>query len=153
MTVSLYLSSVCDAIAALSVAGVTVKDKNEISPSWVSQPNILYPNPNQRGFITDFSLVFDSVLQGADAPVTISYTLNYRFLGTQIGDMATFPLAYSDVIDKAILIVNAIIAMPAPYSGKVEMVQGPISVGDFIDPAGNAYHGADLALRIKEMHN
>lgn len=153
MTFSLLLSSVCDSISGISISGVTVKDIDQIAPSWVSMPNVLYPNPNNEGFITGFSMKFDSIMQGVNSPVTINYTLNYRFLGTAIGDMANFSSAYADVILKLALIVNAIITNPAPYSGRIQMALGDVSVGAKTDPAGNQYHGADFALLIEELQN
>jgi hypothetical protein len=151
MTVSLYLASIADAISQISISGVTVKDKDQIAGSWVSAPNVLYPKPD--GWITGFGLEFATVLQGALAPMDISYTLNYRFLGTQVGDIATFPIQYSDLIDKFIVIVNTIIANPAPYSGRVEMILGNVDIGPKQDPVGNNYFGVDFALRIKEVQN
>lgn len=153
MSVSLYLQSITNAIAAISVSGVTVKDSDEIIASWVGTPNILYPNPNDDGFITNFRIQYDSIMQGADAPMTIGYTLNYRFLGTQIGDLATFPAEYANIVAKVAVIVNALIAVPAPYSGRVELRIGGVAVGAKADPVGNMYHGADFALNITEMQN
>jgi hypothetical protein len=149
MTVSLNLANVSNAIAALSISGVTVKDKDEIVGSWVSIPNVLYPKPD--GWITGFGIDYVTVLQGANAPMNISYTLNYRFLGVQIGDISTFPVSYSQLVDKLVLIINAIIAMDAPYSGSVEMKIGGVEIGPRIDPAGNNYFGADFAVHIMEM--
>ena len=151
MTASIFLSSIADAIANISISGVTVKDRNEIAGSWQSIPNVLYPHPD--GWITGFTVQYDALLQGAAAPMTLSYTLNYRFLGVAVGDMSTFPVSYSALIDKLMLIVNAIIATPTPYSGRVEMRLGEISVGPRTDPAGNNYFGADFALIISEMQN
>jgi len=85
--------------------------------------------------------------------MTISYTLNYRFLGVQAGDLSIFPVAYSSLVDKLILIVNAIVAMYAPYSGKVEMVIGNIDIGARTDPAGNNFFGADFSINISEQQN
>jgi hypothetical protein len=151
MTTSLYLANIADAISNISVSGVTVKDKDQIVGDWKSIPNVLYPNPD--GWITDFSIRFDTVLQGSSAPATVFYTLNYRFLGVQIGDISVFPVSYSGLVEKIILIINAIIATPSPYSGLVEMKIGNVSLGARTDPAGNNYFGADLAFIISEMQN
>lgn len=153
MTTSLYLSSITNAIASISVSGVTVKDVDEISPSWTGTPNILYPNPNAPGFITNFEIDFDSMLQGESAPTTLRYTLNYRFLGTAIGDMGTFTVAYSNIITKVTAIYNALIAVPAPYDGRITMTPRIVDIGAKEDPAGNQFHGADFALSIEELQN
>jgi hypothetical protein len=151
MTVSLNLANVADAIAGISVSGVTVKDKDQIVGSWTPLPNVLYPQP--EGWITNFSIDYVTVEQGAGAKMDISYTLNYRFLGVQAGDMSTFPVAYSSLVDKLILIINAVISTPAPYSGLVELILGGISIGPRTDPAGNNFFGADLSFNVKEMQN
>lgn len=151
MTVSLNLSNVADAIAAISISGVTVKDKDQIIANWTPLPNVLYPQPD--GWITGFSIEYVTVMQGATAKMDISYTLNYRFLGTQAGDISTFPAAYSSLVDKLILIINALIALDAPYEGSVELKIGGVEIGPRIDPAGNNFFGADIALNIKEMQN
>ena len=151
MTVSLNLANVANAISNISITGVTVKDKDEIAGAWSSTPNVLYPSPD--GWITSFSMTWDAMMQSADAPMTISYTLNYRFLGVQVGDISTFPKSYSNLVDKLILIINAIIATPAPYSGKVEMKATNVTIGPRTDPAGNNFFGADFSVQIQEMQN
>ncbi len=153
MTVSLNLANIANSISALSISGVTVKDKDEIVGSWTSLPNVLYPNPDGEGWITGFGLDYPTVKQGADAKIDISYTLNYRFLGVQIGDISIITAAYSALVDKLILIINTIIAMDAPYSGAVEMRVGGVSIGVRRDPAGNNFYGAAFALNIVEMQN
>jgi hypothetical protein len=151
MTVTTYLSNIADSISSISISGVTVKDRDLLAGSWVSIPNVLYPNPD--GWITGFSVDYKALMQGTTAPLDLSYTLNYRFLGVQVGDMATFGVSYSALIDKVMLIINAIITNPAPYSGRVEMKLGDVSLGAKDDPAGNQYFGADFALLITEMQN
>ncbi len=151
MTITLQLASITDAIKDLSITGVTVKDYDGIAASWQSQPNVLYPNP--EGFITEFSLDYKSLPRGASADVDISYTLNYRFLGTLVGDLSHMPQAYGEMIDKVADILEVLITNHAPYAGTVDLEVGNISVGARSDPAGNIYHGADIALLVTEMQN
>ena len=151
MTVSLLLANIANSISAISISGVTVKDKDQIVGNWTPTPNVLYPNPD--GWITNFSIEYDALMQGATAPMTISYQLNYRFLGVQVGDISTFPVSYSALVDKLVLIINALIAVYAPYSGKVEMILNGVTIGARQDPVGNNYFGADITLNISEMQN
>lgn len=151
MTTALLLGNIANSISQISIAGVTVKDKDEIVGSWLSLPNVLYPNPD--GWITGFSIQYDTVMQGATAPATISYNLNYRFLGVAVGDISVMPVSYSVLVEKLMLIINAIIANPTPYSGRVEMKIGDVNIGSRTDPAGNNYYGADFALQIQELQN
>ena len=71
----------------------------------------------------------------------------------QIGDLAAFPKSYSNLVDKLILIVNAIITTPAPYNGTVAMQISGVTLGPRTDPAGNNYFGADFSVLIQEMQN
>lgn len=151
MTISLLLPNITSAIAALSISGVTIKDTDQIVASWQSQPHVLYPNP--EGFITAFSLTYQSFTRGASSDVDIRYTLNYRYLGTAIGDGSQLMRGYDDMVTKVAAIVAKFIETTAPYDGKVDLTLGPISIGARSDPAGNMYHGADFALLIMEMQN
>ena len=151
MTVSLLLANIADSISQISVSGVTVKDVDQIMPTWESTPNVLYPKPD--GWISNFNVDFKSILQGTSAAMDIGYTLTYRFLGTEVGDLSTFPVAYANIVTKLVLILNALLALDAPYSGRVELIVGGVNIGPMIDPAGNQFHGADITLNIKEMQN
>jgi hypothetical protein len=153
MTITLLLPQIANAISALSISGVTIKDYDEISAAQTGQANVMYPNPEAPGWITDFTLSYPSLLEGGDAPVDISYTLNYRFLHVQIGDLSQFPKSYKDLVDKVALIIAGIISIHSPYSGRVNMKMGNISIGGRTDLAGNQYHGADIAILITEMQN
>lgn len=151
MTISSLLGNITNAISDINISGVTVKDKDEIAASWTSTSNVLYPHPDN--FMTNFRPVYKSFTRGAAAQVDLAYTLNYRFLGTQIGDMATFTTAYSQMVDKVLAIIAKMIETTAPYSGRVDMELGAVTFGPRIDPAGNTFHGADFALNITEMQN
>lgn len=152
MTFALLASNIANSISALSISGVTIKDVDEVSESWILQSNILYPNVNPPGFIVGSTPNYIAMLQGANAPIDISYSMNYRFLGTKIGDM-NFTQAYASVFTKMSAIIDAIIANPAPYSGRVEMKLGAWSIGAKEDPAGNQFHGSDFELLITELQN
>lgn len=85
--------------------------------------------------------------------VDVSYTLNYRYLGSQIGDLSQMPKQYGEMIEKVSDIIEKMISTDTPYAGTVEMEVVNVSVGARIDPAGNSYHGADIALKVTEMQN
>lgn len=148
---NLMLTNITDAIAAISVSGVTIKDVDQISGAWNAQPNVLFPNPD--AFISGFTIEYDALMQGSTAPMTITYTLSYRFLSVQIGDISAFPASYNQLVGKVTAIINAFVSVFAPYSGRVEMVVSGVSLGARQDPAGNNYFGADILLNITEMHN
>ena len=151
MTISLLLPSITAAIDDISVSGVTIKDYDGVVANWSSQPNVLYPDP--ENFITDWSIEYAAFNRGSSAPMNVNYTLNYRFLGEMVGDVSQFPTGYSNMITKLILILNAMIGEDDPYSGAVDMEVYSVLIGPRDDPAGNQYFGADIALRIMEMQN
>ena len=151
MTIDLNLTRIADAISKISIPGVTVRDVNELSASWASVPNVLYPNPD--GWITDFAINYQAVTRGTASPANFVYTLHYRFLGVQVGDMAAFGASYAALVEKVVLIIQAIFAVDAPYSGAMNMELGAVTLGPLTDPAGNNYFGADFALSIEEIQN
>ena len=151
MAISSLLTSVTGAIDDISVSGVTIKNYDGIVSNWLSTPNVLYPSP--ESFLTGFSMEYQSFPHGATAQVNLKYTLNYRFLGTALGNMGNFPTAYADVVDKVVLIVNAIITNHSLVSGAADIELRNISFGPRDDPAGNNYHGADIAIDVTEMQN
>jgi hypothetical protein len=151
MAISSLLTTVTGAIDDLSISGVTIKNYDGIVANWASTPNVLYPNP--ENFLTNFSVDYQSFLHGASAQVNFNYTLNYRFLGTQVGNLGNFPIAYGAMVDKVILIIAAIVTNHSYADGKASVELGPVTFGAREDPAGNMYHGADIALNVTEMQN
>ena len=153
MTISTLFTSITDAISNISIAGITVLDYDEIASNFQMKPYVLYPNPAENGFVTNFGVSYNSFDQGANGLTDISYTLHYRFLATQIGDMLSFTKAYGYMLDGLVKIINALITTDAPYSGRVDMQLASVSVGARTDPSGIGFHGADIALKITEMQN
>ena len=151
MTISSLLTTITGNIASLSISGVTMKDYNGIVASWKSLPNVMYLNPENP--ITGFALEYQSFGHGAAAQVDFSYTLNYRFLGTQVGDLSNMATAYAAVVDKVKLIINAIVTNHSAASGAGGIELGAVSIGPREDPAGNMYHGADISINVMEMQN
>ena len=151
MTATTYLASIVTAISDLTITGVTIKDMSEVTASWVSLPKVLYPNVDD--FVTDFDLTYPTYVQDGEGPVDIKYTLNYRYLSTQVGDMATMPVQSNLVMTEVISIINKLLTVRSPYDGRVTMAAKVASIGAKMDPAGNQYFGADIALNIEEMQN
>ena len=150
MTISLLLTDITGAIAALSISGVTIVDYDGIAANWQSKPNVLYLNPENG--VTFNPPVYPSILRGSNAPSDVTYNLNYRFLASQLGNAGTI-VGWSEMIEKVIAIYNVLAGTDTPYSGKVYLELGRITVGARSDPAGNIYHGADFELRVTELQN
>jgi hypothetical protein len=153
MAFSLQLASIVDAIAAVSISGVTIKDVDQVAGSFLGQSSILYPNIDGP-FVTDFRLDYKAITRGSTAPVNALYTLNYRYLYVAVGDIALLPKAYSDVFTKLITILNALAAVHAPYSGGVDMeIAAVTDLHPLPDPVGNMFYGFDIALAVEEIQN
>ena len=147
MAYTLSLSTVADSISKLSISGVTVKDVDQLAPAMTS--NVLYPLPN--GWITGAK--FTPVTYGSNSGEQANFTCNmtYRFLGTLVGDMGAFNKAYSNVISKMTLILNAILSNDV-ITGAVDFrFVGVANIGPVSDPAGNMYHGCDLTFMYEEF--
>lgn len=150
MTLSLYITNITNAIASLNVTGVTFVDYDGIVADWKAQPNVFYMIPENP--ITDGGVSYPTVLKGANAPEDITYTLNYRFLGTQVGSIGGFTKGFVNAFEKAHSLKAKLIDTDAPYSGKVNMSVSNFDVGPKEDPSGNRYFGADISLTITEQH-
>jgi hypothetical protein len=149
MAYSISLATVANSIAALSISGVTVKDADEIVTSWNKQANILYPIPNN--WITNAKFTVDTYGSNSAEKGRFSCNMNYRFLGTELGNMANFTSAYNNVISKMILIINAIISNDV-ITGAVDFrFVGVANIGPLPDPAGNVFHGCDLTFMYEEF--
>jgi hypothetical protein len=153
MTVSLNMANIVDAIAAVSITGVTIKDVDQVAGSFLGQSSILYPNIDGP-FVTNFRPEYKAITRGAAAPVNALYTLNYRYLYVAVGDIAILPKAYSDCFTKLIAILNALMAVDAPYSGGVDMfIQDVTDLHPLPDPVGNMFYSFDIALAVEEIQN
>ncbi len=146
MAIDCKIVTVADSISKLSISGVTIKDINELSASWTSLPNVLYPRP--ENFVTGVSLVPAELTK---QKYDLKYTLNYRFLNVQLGNDAVLFVTYPTLIAKIVLIVNAIITNHN-LTGAIDVSFGGIAaIGALADPAGNIYHGCDFAINILEF--
>jgi len=145
MAMDIKIVTVADSISKLSISGVTIRDLDEISASWKSIPNVLYPRPDN--FITSISV---TPVELSRNKYDLKYTLNYRFLHVQLGNDAVLFVSYPTLIAKVILIAAAIITNHN-LTGAVDVSFGGISaIGALPDPVGNVYHGADFSIDVLE---
>ena len=149
MAYAISLATVANSIAALSISGVTIKDADEIAASWNKQANILYPIPNN--WITNAKFTVDTFGSMGNEKARFSCNMNYRFLGTEVGNMANFIAAYSNVISKMVLIINAITSNDVITGATDFRFIGVSSIGPLADPAGNVFHGCDLTFTYEEF--
>jgi len=152
MSYTLRMSDIVSAISQLNIPNVSIKNLEQIASSWTSTNKVLYPNPNQDGFITGFTMEWERDIADNITLRQASYTLNYRYLGTQIGDLSNFSKAYGDVAADLAVITNALVNAAQSILGSTQgqVTLGSISIGNKQDPAGNQFHGADFAINVIE---
>ena len=85
------IATIANAIAALSVTGLSIKDIDEIPPQADQSISTLIPLPD---YMTDFEVEIDSFGGGSTAKMTVWYTLGYRLLYKPVG--AGLDLEYYD---------------------------------------------------------
>lgn len=149
---ALSFTTITNTIAALSVAGVTFKDIDEV-PTSGDRVAIITPLDN---FITNFSL--DDMTLGAPSvrEMTVTYTLNYRLLLVKIGAGRSNVIeAYNDLTTKIGLFLDAVLAMD-DTTGVEDLVPSPSAVTNFgqvMAPDGEIYFGCDFHLDCTEHVN
>jgi hypothetical protein len=144
-------TDVAEAIAALSVSGVTLKDIDAI-PEKVEARDcpILFPRPNE--FVTDYELEINS-FGSAAAKKTERYKLNYVFLHAPIGAERGLFATHPDLVANARTILSAFRDNDA-LGGAVDIQPSAIaSFGPTQDPSGNTFHGCIITLSVTEFVN
>jgi len=154
--VSLNIRNVAKAIAALNVAGLEIKDINEIPAELgVRSPSVLLPLPD---FISDFSMVRDSFGGGTTAAMTITYTLGYRLLYKPIGTANAMTLTmFLGLTEMIGLIWDKILALDVLDAAHDEVVDVvPVSIynmGLVNDPSDRVFYGCDMTFMVTEFVN
>lgn len=148
---SLQISTICESISALDVDGVRIMDIDQIPENSDPRKAIIFPKPD--GFITGFTVVRDSFGGGSTAKMTATYSLNYRLCYAPIGAGRGLFEVYDDMVAKAFLFLDAVIAVNT-MTGLIDIqVQNAINFGAVNDPVGNMFHGCDFVLLVTEFIN
>lgn len=148
MTITVNFVTVADSLAGLQIPGVTVLGLDQIPEDAKNIVPCLIPRP--ENFITD--ITFEKVSYGAEdvAKMNMTYTLNYIYLHAPIGAGGGLLAVYGAFMTALAKILKAIFGDSSP-SGAVDMaLQGISGIGPIEDPAGNQYHGVEIALRVLE---
>lgn len=146
---TLAISTVCTSIAALTVAGVTIKDLGDVPPSGERITPILFPDPARP--LSNYAAERMSFGGGSSHLADADYDLNYIFLFAKIGAGRTGLDYLEACVEKVQLIIDAVMEIDT-ITGAVDV--WPSSVGDVIvitDPAGNNYIGCNLSFHVKEF--
>ncbi len=152
MSVSVQLATVAEGISQISVAGVTMKDIDQVPENCLELCPIFFPRPDR--FLSNVVYTPQSVGPGSSRQADLAYTLTYSYLHAPIvGGLGGLFEVYSGMLAKVVLVMNAIISNDS-LSGAVDVELKEIGPGFVVqDPAGNTYHGCDVAIRIMEFIN
>lgn len=146
---ALALSLIPARIAAVSVAGLTIKDVSGIPEAWDGRAPILYPNPVE--FVTDLSIEDNSFGLNPYARKTLSYTLNYTFLHSAVWTgRINFP-NYAAMVEMAADILYTFARTEITGALSFEVSAG--NFGPVSDPSGNIGHGCNIQFAIMEFIN
>lgn len=148
---ALAISTITNSIAALSISGVTIKDKDELREGWDAYDcPLLVPLPN--GFVSGVSVQSVSMGSGSGHQMNVSYTLSYRYFHAPVGS-GDLVKTWSDMVDKVFAILDVILANDA-LSGLIDLNASAVSeFGVVRDGADNLFHGCDFAFRVMEFVN
>ena len=147
----LKIITVWDAITALSVSGLTIKDLNEVTETWDIRGATLYPNITAPlDLQTPQRMSFGTVAGGAKKDVR--YTLNYLFAYAPVGSTRGVKDIMSGMFSMLALIFNAVTENDA-LSGTVDITPRIAGSSTVIqDPAGNSFYGLQLAFDVLEYY-
>ena len=148
---TLAIATITNSIAALNVALVHIRDIDEI-PEAVNPSDcpIIYPKPD--GFVTNFRVEVNS-FGSSSAKKTVRYTLTYRFLQAALSSGRGLFDVYDDLVTNVFAFLDAVIANDALTGAIDDTPVNTINFGAVGDPAGNLFHGADIAIEIMEFVN
>jgi len=149
MTVAILLEDIVSDIAALSVAGVNIRDLDQIPENAKNILPVLFPVPN--GFITDLIWTRESFGAETAAAMNLTYVLHYRYLHAIVGSGGGLLAVYGGMIRNIILILKAIFS-DSSLGAAVDVTLNSISdIGVHTDPAGELqYHGVEITLKVTE---
>jgi hypothetical protein len=150
MTQSSGFATIANALTALSITGITLRDINNIPEACTLLCPVLYPKPD--GFISGMEAVMPETFGTSGAQqVTIKYTLTYRYLHCPIGGaLGGLFAVYDGLIDAWVKIADAVLNVGALSGATNIYLAGIPTIGPVADPAGNIYHGFDVAINIEQ---
>jgi len=110
----------------------------------------MFPDP--AGFVTGLTITRESMGGDSFAAKNVTYTLNYIYLHCEVGTVRYMTDAIDTMVDKAVLILNAI-ANNSAVSGSVDIDPSlPGEFGVLEDPAGNQFFGCRVSVSVTEFY-
>jgi hypothetical protein len=151
--VALNIANIADAIAGLTISGVTVLDLNEIKEGIVERDcPVLFPRPD--GYVTDFKVEVQSFGGEGERAMDVTYSLHYVLAYAAVGSGRGLFDKYPGMVNAAFAVIDAILANDTLGGDAVDVnIKNVPDFGLVNDPAGNAFHGFEIAINITELVN
>lgn len=146
---AIQLTTITNSIAAVTVAGVDIKDVDEIPEAWDIRKPALFPRAID--FVTDLIIERDSFGTNANAKKTLSYRLHYTFCYAPVGAERVGMASYGGMVTLAMQILDAFDAaiLPGDLTSSVDALMfGPVA-----DAVGKQAIGCEFEFMITEFIN
>ena len=144
MSTTIDLATVTNAIAALSISGVTIKDIDEVTNSIGVNSGVLMPRPDN--FITEMNI---TAAELSKQNLDVRYTLHYQYFHCAIGQ--NLFADFAPLLAKIALIIVAF-CNDATLAGSIDGGMPTVDVvGPIQDAAGNSYHGCEFSMPILQF--
>jgi hypothetical protein len=146
---ALAITTVFTSIAALTVAGVTIKDLGDIPPSGERITPILFPDPANP--LSNFTPERKSFGGGSSNLADADYDINYIFVYCKMGAGRTGLDYIEGCMGKIQLIYDEVMEIDT-FTGGVDIwPTGDVQLTTMTDPAGNNYLGCSMTFHVKEF--
>ena len=148
---SIQLSTIANSISGITVSGLTIKDVDEI-PTSINERECPLLIPNPENYISSPNIEVDSMGNGTDRKMTLSYSLNYILIYQQAGAGRVHIIdAYSGMLTKACAFLDVFYGLSS-LTGAVDfnaiLGDPAITTVGAID-----FHSIGIRIDIKEFIN
>lgn len=148
MSFNVNFDTVANSISGLTFTGIHNLDLDKIPVNASMVCPVFFPRPDS--YITDLTVTRQSFGTGTNKKIDLDYNLHYMYCHAAIGAKLDFGF-YNSVINNIATILSKLFESDV-ISGSVLCDVNTISdLGPVNDPAGNAYHGCEIVLSIKQF--
>lgn len=147
---SVQFATIAQSIADIDLMsrGIHSKSADNIPSNGLTECPYFAPRP--RGFITDVQFSRAAFGSGGTEPMDLVYTMHWQYFHAPIGQVLTFS-SYAALLENLAYIVEQIANNDAP-EGSIDVQLLTIEdIAGIQDPAGNNFHGVEIAIQIKEF--
>jgi hypothetical protein len=146
---TLAITTVASSIASLVIAGVTIKDFDNVPPSAIRLTPILFPSPENP--LSNIVVERVSYGGGSSAEIDVDYDLNYIFLYCEMGSGRTGLDYLEDRMEMVQAVYDAVIGIDT-ITGAVDVLPSQnVQFVTLTDPAGKEYLGCMMTFHVKEF--